>query len=314
MFSDYQDFLEQFVENTGRRLSRDVILSEFSSFKIGGKADLFFNATSLEDLTGAINAARSFLIPCYVIGGGFNLLFDDLGFRGLIIKNSTEGLETSGVNSISVKSGTSLKDMLGFCSRKGLAGFEFLAGIPGTVGGAIYGNAGAFGENIGSYLTKALILGKKGKTVWSGKDRLKFGYRDSLLKITGDTLLEAVFELRPGRTEDIQAGMESNIKRRENKHPPATVACAGSYFKNPFPPNAERPAAAVLLDGIGAKKLKIGAAAVSKIHANFIINEGRASSKDVLLLADELKKRVKDRFGVVLKEEVIHLPAKPSKP
>jgi len=309
MLPEYQSFHEQFIERTGGSLSFAVQLADFSSFKIGGKADSFFEAASLNELVEAIRVARLNSIPYYVVGGGFNLLFDDLGFRGLIIKNSVEGVDMSGGDRITVKTGTSLKDMLGFCARKGLAGFEFLAGIPGTVGGAVFGNAGAFGESIGSYLIEAVILNKNGKKVRINREKFKFGYRDSILKKTRDTLLEVVFKLRQGQTKIIQAGMENNIRMRENKHPPATAACAGSYFKNPFPPGEKKVAAAVLLDGIGAKRLKCGKVAVSEIHANFLINEGKASSKDVLQLAKKLKKRVKDRFGITLQEEVIYLPA-----
>lgn len=298
---------------TGMPLSSHVSLKSYSNFKIGGRADFLFEARSQEHLVAAISTARFFSIPFYVIGGGYNLLFDDLGFKGLMIKNSITGIKKKGKLSFFVKAGTPLKDVMDFCIKTGLTGFEFLAGIPGTVGGAVYGNAGAFGECIGDYLVEALILDNTGRQVRVKAEDFSFGYRESLLKKTHETLLEVVFRLKKGVPKDIQAAIDKNIKTREMKHPPS-AACAGSYFKNPYPPGAKRLAAAVLLEGIQAKGMRCGQAAVSVIHSNFIINEGNASSKDVLELARELKKRVKEKYGVVLEEEVIYLPASGTKP
>lgn len=304
------DFPSLFLDRIGKPLKQSVSLQGYSSFRIGGDADYFFEATSLQELRASIWLAREHSFPHYIIGGGNNLLFDDKGFRGLIIKNSVEGVmlgEKKG--EIEVFSGAPLSDLIRFSMEEGLSGFEFLAGIPGTVGGAVFSNAGAFNQNIGNFLEKALILDEKGEQVKVERKYFRFDYRLSCLKENNDILLKAVFRLKKGKKEKIKAQIKEYLAKRERKHPPWETPCAGSYFKNPVLRNGKRTPAAFFLEKIGAKNLKVGEAAVYSGHANFIINQGRASSSDVLCLAEELKKRVKDKFGIELEEEVIFVSA-----
>ncbi|MCJ7680070.1 MAG: UDP-N-acetylmuramate dehydrogenase, partial [Candidatus Aminicenantes bacterium] len=242
-----------------------------------------------------------------------NLLFDDMGFRGLIIKNGIKGIQLNEDGLLSVLSGSKLKEVLQFCVEEKRQGLEFLAGIPGTVGGAVYGNAGAFGQCIGSFLSDVLLLSVYGQLVTRAPAEMEFSYRDSGLKRSKEILLEARFRLQEGDPDLISQMIRDHIDIREKKHPPYTVPSAGSYFKNPFPPRTQA-AAAVLLEKAGAKELTRGAAAVSPIHANFIVNTGYATAADVRALAEELKERVRKRFGIELEEEVIYLPADPSMP
>jgi len=309
------DFLGYFLDNMRKPLKKSVLLRDYSNFKIGGKADYFFEATSIADLVKSTLLAREHSFPYFIIGGGYNLLFDDDGFRGLIIKNSVKGIkQMGGKTEVEALAGTPLRDLIQFSIDKSLSGFEFLAGIPGTVGGAVFSNAGAFGKSVGKFLKDAEILNRKGKRVKVNRDYFEFRYRHSVLSKKYDVFLRAVFELHQGKKEEIKARIEENLEKRKSHHPPEDIACAGSYFKNPVLPDGKRVPAAHFLDKVGAKDMKVGGAAVYGGHANFIINKEKASAQDVLRLAQGLKGRVKERFDVELEEEVIFLPADSSTP
>jgi UDP-N-acetylmuramate dehydrogenase len=308
-------FPRLFQEEVGKPVREGVVLRDFSNFRIGGPADYFFEAASAGDLKAATLAARKHSIPCYVIGGGFNLLFDDAGFRGLIIRNSVKGISLAASGPVlTAFSGTSLDDMVAFATACGLSGFEFLAGIPGTVGGAVFGNAGAFGRSIGEYLEDALLLDREGREFRAQREYFSFGYRHSGLKKKHDILLSLQFRLEARDKDEIKARIEENLAARAQKHPPKETAYAGSYFKNPVRPDGTKVAAGYLLEQIGARDLRVGGAAVYPGHSNFLINRGNAAARDVLALAGKLKARVKERFGIELEEEVIFLPAASSKP
>ncbi len=307
-------FKEQFANILGKSLQQAVPLHDYANFKVGGHADYFFTASSITDLVQAVHISRDYEMPYYIIGGGYNLLFDDDGFRGLIIKNNLEGIEIREETKVEVLSGTPLWDLVQFCVANSLEGLEFLAGIPGTVGGAVFGNAGAFDQDIGSFLAKAVILDKEGEQVQVDTDYFAFDYRQSRLRTDRNILLKATFSLQKGIRQNIQDRIAENLEKREKKHPPKGVACAGSFFKNPVLPDGIRVPAAYFLDKVGAKNLGIGGAAVYSGHANFIINKKGATSSDIMRLALELKDRVKQEFGIELEEEVIYLPTKLSEP
>lgn len=303
------DFSREFFKTIGKKLGESVLLREHAHFRIGGPADYFFEASSLAEFILALRIARKHGIPFYVMGGGYNLLFDDDGFRGLIVKNRVRGIEKKGPSEIAVLSGTPIWEVVEYCIENNMEGFEFLAGIPGSVGGAVCGNAGAFDRSIGSFLTEALVFDKRGEKVKVGRDYFSFNYRQSRLRTEKDLLLMATFSLRPGIRQNIENTIAENLVKRGKKHPPKNVACAGSYFKNPVLPDGKRIPAAHFLDQVGAKNRSFGGAAVFSGHANFIINNKDATSKDILSLASELKNLVKKKFGIELEEEVIYLPA-----
>lgn len=299
-------FREAFRDEVKVPLSENVPLSALSSFGIGGPADLFFEARTESSLEEAVSLAAREEYPFYVIGAGTNILFDDEGFRGLIIRNRLEGISRE-EGRLTVLSGTHLAAILKETLSAGLSGLEFVAGIPGTVGGAIYGNAGAFGSCLGDFLETATLLAPGAKPAVVPRDSLVFGYRDSALKKNGAIVLKAVLLSSPGEREDSEARIKDILEHRRTKHPPWGTACAGSYFKNPWPPSADRLPAGRLLELAGARGLAVGDAAVYEKHCNFIINRGNAGSRDVLALAEELKERVLRKFGVRLEEEVIHV-------
>lgn len=310
-----EDFPEYFFKNVKKPVHTCVSLRDHSHFKIGGMADYFFEAASLQELMASIHSAQEASVPFYLIGGGYNLLFDDNGFRGLIIKNGVKGIKKrKSIPEVEVFAGTSLEELLRFSVEKELRGLEFMAGIPGTVGGAIYGNAGAFKKSIGEYVKEALLLDRSGEQFQVQKNYFEFKYRHSILKKKHDVLLSVVFELCKGEREAVKAVIEENLEKRKKKHPPYDLPCAGSYFKNPALPDGRVVPAAYFLEKVGAKKMRVGGAAVYSGHSNFIFNRENASAQDVLRLAQKLKGRVKERFAVVLEEEVIFLPADSSAP
>ncbi|MBN1272113.1 MAG: UDP-N-acetylmuramate dehydrogenase [Candidatus Aminicenantes bacterium] len=301
-------FSAEFMKALGEKPQESVLLKDYSHFRIGGRADYFFEAHTLSGFEACLALAREMSQPFYVIGGGYNILFDDKGFRGLIIKNSVKGINEGETFKVEVLSGTTLEEMLQFCREKELEGFEFLAGIPGTVGGGLYSNAGAFDQGIGDLLEEALVIQPDGKKETVGRDFFDFRYRHSLLGEKRSLLLKAVFFLKPGNVEEIEARIRDNLKSRRDKHPSSSIACAGSYFKNPVLPTGKKVPAAALLDEVGAKRMRSGGAAVYSGHANFIINSNNATSEDVRRLAFRMKKKVKAKFGIVLREEVIFVP------
>lgn len=298
-------------EKTGRSPETGVALRTLSNFRIGGPADFYFEAKALDELRAVVAAAREAKMRYYVIGGGFNLLFDDAGFRGLIIRNACRGLEFDPDSvRLTAVGGTMLSELAKFCRDRGLGGLEFLAGIPGTVGGAIYGNAGAFGRSIGEMLEDALLMDRGGI---ERRGRIpgdfEFGYRDSRLKQTRDIVLSAVFRPIPGEQAAVGACMDAYLALRVERHPEPGMAYAGCFFKNPPGPDGKRLPAGKLLEDVGAKQLAVGGAAVFHGHGNFLYNRGNATAADIRGLAEILKTRVRERFGVELEEEVIFLPA-----
>ncbi|MFO7866002.1 MAG: UDP-N-acetylmuramate dehydrogenase [Candidatus Aminicenantes bacterium] len=309
MPSDNSPYPEWLRAELGDNFRTGVTLAEHAHFRIGGPADCFYNARSVPELIQAAEAAQKMKCPLFLMGGGFNLLFDDGGFRGLIVKNSASGIKRISQEKLKVFSGTPLPDLIRFCIREGLGGAEFLAGIPGTLGGAVSGNAGAFDHAIGELISQAVLLKKNGSIRTVGRGYFQFGYRDSLLKKTGEVVLEAVLELGKKECRLVRDEVNRVLAARKGKHPPWGIACAGSYFKNPVLPSGKKVPAGYLLEKSGAKKLKVGDAEVYRKHANFIINKGNASCRDVRALAEEMRRRVKNKFHFNLEEEVIYLPA-----
>ena len=308
MVNKYIDFAVEFSKSMGKPLQKDMSLREISHFKIGGLVDYFFEATSVSELGAAISLTRDFQIPVYLIGGGYNILFADDGYRGFILKNSVLGITKLQDSEIEIYSGTPLQEVLHFCTENSFSGLEFMAGIPGTVGGAVFGNAGAFEQNIGECLKRAIILDSNNTKLEVDNTHFKFSYRHSELKEHHDILLSASFLVKESKKENIVNKIQGILDMRKENHPPWETACAGSYFKNPVLPDGTKIPAAKLLDKVGAKGQRVGGASVYEFHANFIINTENATARDVRDLASELKRRVQEEYGIRLEEEVIYLP------
>jgi UDP-N-acetylmuramate dehydrogenase len=303
--SVYQkEVFEDLFGTLGHDLKRNEKLAPHTTLGIGGEAEFFYVARRSEDLVRAIQAAKDAGIPVFVLGGGSNVLVSDSGFKGLVIKNLCVEIYLND-RKIACQSGAWLDDVVSLACENSLSGMEFAAGIPGTVGGAVFGNAGAFGRAVGDLLTEAVILTRGGSVERVEKGYFEFGYRESKLRETKDSLLSATFELSTGEREKIQGELKKNSEERRKKLPQEEKS-AGCFFRNVVS-NGKKVSAGFLLEQIGAKKMRQGDAAVFEKHANILINSGKAKAKDIRKLARSLKQRVKDKFDIDLEEEVVYL-------
>lgn len=298
---------EEFKKHFGNKILLNHPLDRYCTFGTGGRAKVFAEASSAGQIVELIQAAREANINLFMLGGGSNLLISDQGYDGLVIKNAITGLEKQG-ESILSGAGENLQSLVDFAADNGLTGLEFATGIYGTVGGAIYGNAGAYGSEAGSLLEWAELIDGQGSIKIEKASYFEFSYRWSKLKTTGEFITRAKFALKTGKKEAIRTKMHEVMSQRECKLP-VNEKTAGCFFKNI--PNPDQPygklAAGKLLEEIGAKSLSVGGAKVFEKHANIIINDGSANSNDIRLLADRLKKLVHAKFGVELEEEVTRL-------
>lgn len=305
----------------GSRFEENVPLNSFSNYRIGGKARYFFKTKSTEELKEATAEANRTGVPVFILGGGTNLLISDKGFNGLVLKPEIEFLNRDG-NRLTAGAGIGMSKLLEFAAENNLSGLEWAGGLPGTLGGAIRGNAGCFGGEIKDNLlsVKSLRL-DNGQPIGRSNEECKFGYRTSVFrKVGGEIILEATFEMRPGGEDEILSVAKEKIDYRKDKQP-LEYPNIGSIFKNvplgkfkngltdelkthikndPFP----LIPAAVLISQAGLKGTKIGGAQVSEKHTNFIVNLGSAKATDVLALIDLIKKEVATKFGVELEPEV----------
>ncbi len=291
-------------------IKHNIPLSLYTTYKTGGPADLFFEASTTGELEDILRYVNEKSIPFIFIGGGSNLLFNDSGLRGMAIKNSTGAISFNGT-SVAADTGTELRSLISACAQKGLGGLEFLAGIPGTVGGAIYGNAGAYGKSISDIL--------KYVTVWSGgekirieRSRIDFSYRHSYFKKNSAIILNAEIEaVKKDRTQ-IENEINMIIDERKTKHPDSSFGSCGCFFKNVKSADSDRRVAAgKLLQESGGAGQKIGGAFVFEKHCNFILNGGAAKSREIVELAKQLQKQAHEKTGVMLENEVQIIPESP---
>jgi UDP-N-acetylmuramate dehydrogenase len=299
-----KEVFENLFETLGDDLKQNEKLAPHTTFGIGGEALFFYAARRPEDLIRAVQIAKQLDISFFVLGRGSNVLVSDSGFRGLVIKNQCDKIFLNN-NKIICQSGARLDDLVSWGGESSLSGLEFAAGIPGTVGGAVYGNAGAFGKTVGDLLIEAVILNSEGNIERVEKGYFEFGYRESKLKKTKGILLSATFELEKGEKEKIKKEIHKNLEERR-KRLPQKEKSAGCFFKNVIDDGKKIPAG-FLLEQVNAKKMREGDAAVFKRHANILINSGKAKAEDVRRLADLLKRKVKEEFDIDLEEEVVYL-------
>lgn len=283
-----------------------VRLSEKTTLRIGGPATCCITAHRSEDLAAAVQTCREEGIPWFLLGGGSNVLFSDRGFEGVVIVAKQDGVAIAPGNRLEAASGLELMDLVRLAEARGLSGFESLAGIPGSVGGAIVGNAGAYGRNIAELLESVELITEEGEVAWVPPDSLEFDYRESRLKRSSEVVLSARFRLAEGDRDSISSIIRETLATRAEKHPPHDAATAGSFFKNlpPETPGGRRIAAGLILDRAGAKGMRVGDAYVFEKHANIVVNRGHARAADVLELTRAMKQLAFDHAGVILEEEV----------
>ena len=276
-------------------------LSRHTSFRIGGPADFFLLPCTIDELLDTLLICKVHSIPFTVMGDGTNILVRDNGIRGAVISTKRmNGFSISECGFVSALAGTRISQLSLELYHKEFCGFEFAQGIPGTIGGAVYMNAGAYDGEIGSHVESVRVFctGEvNGITVLSNNDLL-FGYRSSILQSLDYVVLEVCLQLKKGIKHDIKKKMEDYANKRRASQP-LDVPSAGSTFKRPVGGYA-----AMLIDKSGLKGLSIGGAQVSKKHAGFIVNIGNASADDVLRLSELVRKRVHDDCGVWLIPEI----------
>ncbi|MDQ0972783.1 UDP-N-acetylmuramate dehydrogenase [Neobacillus niacini] len=293
LFTEIQDL------NIGK-VKRNERLSQHTTMKIGGPADIFIEPASLENIQKVMTFLKEREIPWRAIGRGSNLLVSDKGIEGVVIKLGS-GLDhlTISDSKITVGGGHSLVSLSTLISKKGLSGLEFASGIPGSVGGAVYMNAGAHGSDISKILTKAHILFDDGSMEWLSNDEMEFTYRTSVLqKKRPGIVLEAEFQLTKGDKTAIVSQMQKNKDYRKETQP-WNFPCAGSIFRNPLPNYAGK-----LIEDAGLKGFQMGGAKISEMHGNFIVNAGNATAKDVLDLIQYIKDTILNLYGIKMETEV----------
>jgi UDP-N-acetylmuramate dehydrogenase len=314
----YQQYAKITTMDIGKLLpgiKKNILLKNYTTFRIGGKAKYFFEVRTNEDLILAIKTAKKMKLPFFILGGGSNLLVSDKGFNGLIIKTENKKYIIKN-NKIFFESGVLLNQLMKESINHNLAGLEWAAGIPGTVGGAIYGNAGwpSNKKNISSVVESVDVLkvvGCKLQVVSYKNKDCRFDYRNSIFKKNKNLIiLGACLRLKKGIKEKIKKEIKNIIKKRNKKIPYGFSA--GSVFKNPTPEQSSvrGKSAGALIEECDLKGKKIGNIKISEKHANFIINLGNGRSKDVKNLINLAKKSVKNKFGVILEEEIQYLPPK----
>jgi UDP-N-acetylmuramate dehydrogenase len=315
------------IEERLRRALGDALLTQeplrhHTTFRIGGPADFYFAARTSDQMVTALKTAHELELPVLLLGGGSNLLVSDEGFRGIVVRNAIDAIEFDGT-AAHVGCGADFLDLIYQCRDRELSGLEFAAGIPGSVGGALYGNAGCYGQDIGTFTIECTDVTLDGARVTTRTAAwYQFAYRDSRLKREPRALLTCLLQFKKGERAAIQAVIEEKLEIRRVKHPQWRVEpTAGSYFKNLPPdwrmtgaklsPGTHRVAAGQLLDECGARGLRVGDAMVFAKHANIIVNAGHASARDVCELAEKMKQMVRERFSVELEEEVMFVGAWP---
>lgn len=298
-------------------------LSQITTLKIGGPARYFVSVTSNEQLIEAITWAKHNQLQFLVIGGGSNLLVSDNGTGSLVIKNEIEGIEKE-VRFLKVKSGTPLQHLVDYSIAQNLAGLQKLTGIPGTVGGAVFGNAGAYGQTISDHLREVICFNGS-EIITLQKDECEFDYRDSIFKRNGYIILEVIFKLDVGEAKKLRKEADETLGKRLIKYP-AGIKCPGSFFKNLVAEKLPKevlkniPKAMIvygklpagsLLEKVGAKGDALGQIEIAAYHANLFINKGGGSASDFYSLAKKYVEKVKEKFGISLEPEVqlINLPS-----
>lgn len=275
---------------------RNEPLKKHTSFRIGGPADYFCAPKSIADLIEAINFAHARQLPIAILGAGTNTLSLDKGFRGMVISLG-RGINQMNIRGSTVKvgAGTLLPRLLKYLSRKRLGGLEFLAGIPGTVGGAVVMNAGAWGKSMGEYVLRVKGIDGKGNEKNIAGNKLGFACRKSSLQKGNVVVVEVVLKLRKNKSRSIRKKMELFLKKRRESQP-LGIPSAGCIFKNPPGKFAGK-----LIEEAGCKGMRVGDAAVSCKHANFIVNLGEARARDIIQLMTKMQKALKIKLAPKMK-------------
>ena len=292
--------IEQLVDISGEQnVLQNEPMKRHTTFRIGGPCDIFIKPRSIEEIRQIIEVVKENKVPYYVVGNGSNLLVSDDGYRGVIINlfNNFSDITVEG-NTITASAGALLGKIGYTALKKSLTGFEFATGIPGTLGGAVVMNAGAYGGEMKDVLSEVTVLTKEGELLTLKTDELELGYRTSIIAKKDYIVLEGKIQLKPGEPDKIKAVIDDLAFRRRDKQP-LEYPSAGSTFKRP----KDNFAGKLIMDA-GLRGYTSGGAMVSDKHCGFVINKGDATCEDVIKLTDHVKEEVKNQFGIELELEV----------
>ena len=292
--------VEVLRQKFGDAVQENVTLAPYTSARIGGPADVVLTVKSADELADVVQVIWEQDLPYYILGGGSNVLVSDKGFRGVVVLNRAKEVrfEMGDQPSVWCEAGVVIANLARRCASKGLGGLEWSAAVPGTVGGAVYGNAGAFGGDMTHNLVWAELLTTNGREKFT-LDQMGYGYRTSILKrheVNG-IVLSALLKLKNSNSEEVSVKIEQFSERRKATQPPG--ASMGSMFKNPEGDHAGR-----LIEAAGLKGTRIGNAEISTVHGNFFINHGETKAEDVRALIALVQKTVLEKFGIDLELEV----------
>jgi UDP-N-acetylmuramate dehydrogenase len=287
-------------QKLGASVRENVSLAPYTSARIGGPADVLLTVKSADELADAMQLIWEYDFPYYILGGGSNVLVSDNGFRGVVILNRAKNVrfETGDSPTVWCEAGVVIANLAKRCASKGLAGLEWSATVPGTVGGAVYGNAGAFGGDMSDNLVWAELLTRNGRERFT-VEQMGYGYRASVLK-RGEVnaiILSSLLRLKNSTEQDVSVKISEFSERRKATQPPG--ASMGSMFKNPEGDHAGR-----LIEAAGLKGTRIGSAEISTVHGNFFINHGETKAEDIRALIQLVQKTVLEKFNVKLELEI----------
>ncbi len=284
----------------GDRLQENVSLAAYTSARIGGSADALIIANSADELAEIISQLWAMDAPYLLLGGGSNLLISDAGFRGVVVLNKAKEIRFNEgkIPSVIAEAGVTMSKLTNLAATRGFAGLEWAAAVPGTVGGAIYGNAGAFGGDMAGHLLYVELLTHNGREMWNA-EVMRYAYRSSALKRDDveAVILSAELRLKNGDPAQIHERMRSFIQKRKDTQPPG--ASMGSMFKNPEDDYAGR-----LIEAAGLKGTRIGNVEISTVHANFFVNHGETKASDVIALIELVQETVHKKFDIRLELEI----------
>lgn len=292
--------LDVLLAKFGDKVKENISLAPYTSARIGGPADVLITASSSDELADIVSTLWEQGLSFFMLGGGSNVLVSDKGVRGITVLNRAKAVrfENGSQPKVWAEAGVIFSNLANRCASKGLSGLEWAATVPGTVGGAVYGNAGAFDGDVSGNLIQAEILSEVGRAQWP-VEKMEYGYRASVLK-RGEikaVVLSAELSLKIATKEEVTVKIEQFSERRKSTQPPG--ASMGSMFKNPTGDYAGR-----LIEAAGLKGTRIGNAEISPIHGNFFVNHDQTKASDIRALIELVQKTVTDKFGVKLELEV----------
>ena len=295
-----QKVIEKFWNLLGKdRVLVDEPMKRHTTFRIGGPADFFLLPSTVDEVRGILEICREEELPYFILGNGSNLLVSDKGYRGVIIQlyRNFSNISVEG-NEICASSGALLSQIAAAARNASLTGFEFAGGIPGTLGGAVFMNAGAYGGELKDVLKEAVVMTEQGEILTLPVEKLDMGYRTSRIKKAGYLVLGARLVLEQGDMDKIRGTTKDLTEKRVSKQP-LEYPSAGSTFKRP-----EGYFAGKLIMDAGLRGYQVGDAQVSEKHCGFVINKGNATAADVLTLIENVREKVQEQFGVTLEPEV----------